>query len=154
PGDAVPPLRAVLLNTMTAVEGLTVVNEILGSSNGEPNQKFQPVQPSILTGQKLEVREPTMPALRERNLLRRHAPDGEDPIQPTIETHGKTEYWVTWSEVPNFYASSSRDRHYVIDRQKNEVVFGDGLCGLIPPLLPANLRLTRYRSGGGIAGNQ
>ncbi len=154
PGDSVPPIRAVLLNTMTAVQGLTVVNEILGSSNGEPNQKFQPIQPSVLAGQKLEVREPTMPALRERDLLRRHASVGEDPIRLTNETPGKTEYWVTWSEVLNFYASSSRDRHYVVDRQKNEVLFGDGLCGLIPPVLPANLRLTRYRSGGGIAGNQ
>jgi hypothetical protein len=154
PGDTVPAIRAVLLNTMTAVQGLTVVNEILGSSNGEPNQKFQTTQPSILTGQKLEVREPTMPALRERDQLRRHAPEGEDPIQPTNETPGKTEYWVTWREVSNFYGSSSRDRHYVVDRQKNEVLFGDGLCGLIPPSLPANLRLTRYRSGGGIAGNQ
>jgi len=154
PGDAIPRIRAVLLNTITAVQGLTVVNEILGSSNGEPNQKFQTTQPSILTEQKLEVREPTMPALRERDQLRRHAPEGEDPIQPTNETPGKTEYWVTWSEVSNFYASSSRDRHYVVDRQKDEVLFGDGLCGLIPPALPANLRLTRYRSGGGIAGNQ
>jgi hypothetical protein len=154
PGDPVPLIRAVLLNTITAVQGLTVVNEILGSSNGEPHQKFQTTQPSVLTGQRLEVREPTMPALRERNELRRHASEGEDPIQLTNETPGKTEYWVTWSEVPNFYASSSRDRHYVMDRQKDEVLFGDGLCGLIPPVLPANLRLTRYRSGGGIAGNQ
>jgi|SRR5579862_8457977 len=154
PGDAVPPIRAVLLNTMTAVQGLTVVNEILGSSNSEPNQKFQTTQPSVLTGQKLEVREPTLPALRERDELRRHAPQGEDPIQPTNETPGKTEYWVTWSEVSNFYASSSRDRHYVVDREKNEVLFGDGLCGLIPPALPANVRLTRYRSGGGLGGNQ
>ncbi len=154
PGDAVPPIRAVLLNTMTAVQGLTVVNEILGSSNSEPNQKFQTTQPSVLTEQKLEVREPTLPAMRERDELRRHAPQGEDPIQPTNETPGKTEYWVTWSEVSNFYASSSRDRHYVVDREKNEVLFGDGLCGLIPPPLPANVRLTRYRSGGGLAGNQ
>jgi predicted phage baseplate assembly protein len=42
----------------------------------------------------------------------------------------------------------------VMDREKDEVLFGDGLSGLIPPVLPGNIRLTRYRSGGGIAGNQ
>jgi len=152
--NALLPIRAILLNTMTTVQGSTVVNEILGASNGEPNQKFQTTQPSILIGQKLEVREPTLPAPREQDQLRRHAADGQNPILPTNETPGKTEYWVTWREVPNFYGSSSRDRHYVVDRQKDEVLFGDGIYGLIPPVLPGNIRMTRYRSGGGIAGNQ
>jgi predicted phage baseplate assembly protein len=55
--------------------------------------------------------------------------------------------------VPDFYGSKGRDRHYVLDHLTGEVRFGDGLSGLIPPPGVGNLRLTRYRTGGGVQGN-
>ena len=152
PGDDGPRIGCVLLNTAMAIQGVTVVNDILGSSNGERNQRFRTTQPSVLRGQKLEVREPTLPPPQEQ--MRVRAAEGEGAIQLTTETPGKSEYWVTWHMVDNFYASGPRDRHYVLDRPKGEVLFGDGICGMIPPVLPGNIRLTRYRSGGGVAGNQ
>jgi predicted phage baseplate assembly protein len=83
------------------------------------------------------------------------ADEGEDAIQTVPDPKGHADqYWVTWHEVPNFYGSGPRRRHYVLDHVKGEVTFGDGACGLIPPVLPGNIRMTNYHSGGGIAGNQ
>jgi hypothetical protein len=146
-------IRKVILNTTFAMQGISVVNDILGSSNGKPSQKIQTIQATVLPGQKLEVREPTMPPLHERELVQ--ADEGEDAIQTVPDPKGHADqYWVTWHEVPNFYGSGPRHRHYVLDHVKGEVTFGDGACGLIPPVLPGNIRMTNYHSGGGIAGNQ
>jgi len=151
--DFDPTIRNVYLNTTTAIQGATVVNDILGSSNGKLDQKFHTVQAMVLPGQKLEVCEPTMPALNECRSI--EAEEGDDAIQTVTAPSGRgNQFWVTWHEVPNFYGSGPRDRHYVLDHVSGEVTFGDGLCGMIPPILPGNIRMTRYRSGGGLAGNQ
>ena len=146
-------VRNVYLNTTMAVQGISVVNDILGTSDGKAGQKFKTIQPLVLCGQKLEVLEPTMPPQHE--CKRVQADEGDDAIQTVWDAKDKVNhYWVTWHEMPNFYESEARDRHYVLDRVKGEVTFGDGTCGLIPPVLPGNIRMTRYRSGGGVAGNQ
>ncbi len=147
-----PTIRNIYLNTATAIQGSSIVNDILGSSNGKATQKFQTTQVSVLPGQKLEVREPTMLPLNERKTI--EDDEGDGAIQPFTEPNGRTHYWVTWHEVANFYGSGPRDRHYVLDHVKGELSFGDGICGLIPPVLPGNIRMTRYRSGGGVSGNQ
>jgi predicted phage baseplate assembly protein len=56
--------------------------------------------------------------------------------------------------VPDFYASDSRSRHYTLDRITGEISFSDGLSGMIPPIGPANIRLTLHRTGGGVRGNR
>ena len=150
--DFDPTIRNVYLNTTTAIQGATVVNDVLGSSNGKPDQKFRTVQVMVLPGQKLEVCEPTMPALNECRSI--EAYEGDGAIQTVTARVGRgNQFWVTWHEVPNFYGSGPRDRHYVLDHLSGEVIFGDGLSGMIPPILPGNIRMTRYRSGGGVAGN-
>jgi predicted phage baseplate assembly protein len=145
-------LRHVFLNTITATQGLSVANDILGSSNGNKSQKFTTTQPMVLPGQKLEVREPTLPPEQERRQIQ--ADEGNDAIEKVRDPATRLDhFWVTWREVPNFYASGPRHRHYLIDRVKGEITFGDGQCGLIPPVLPGNVRMRRYRSGGGAMGN-
>src|SRR5205085_5415986 len=65
-----------------------------------------------------------------------------------------SEVWVRWTEVADFYASSARDRHYVVDHLTGEVRFGDGASGMIPPAGSGNIRLSEYKTGGGAAGNK
>ena len=151
--DCAATIRQILLNTTIAVQGMSVSNDVLGTSNGKPGQKFQTIQPMVLAGQKLEVREPTLPPHHERQTVK--SDEGEDAIQTVKDPKSNSDhFWVTWHEVPNFYQSEARDRHYVLDRLKGEVTFGDGTRGLIPPVLPGNIRMTRYRSGGGVSGNK
>nr|MCU0550515.1 baseplate J/gp47 family protein [Leptolyngbya sp. Prado105] len=52
----VPPrLRRLLTNTMWASQTTTRTDEILGSSTGNPNQSFRPIEAPVLEGQTLEV---------------------------------------------------------------------------------------------------
>jgi predicted phage baseplate assembly protein len=62
--------------------------------------------------------------------------------------------WVPWTEVVDFHGSTAVDRHYVLTRATGEIAFGDGAHGAIPPRGRENVRLARYRTGGGEAGNR
>jgi hypothetical protein len=147
-----PRLRRLLLNTTMAAQTVTVTDEILGSSDASKYQKFRTTQAPVLAGQQLDVREPEIPSAteQERMILK----DGGETLTIVSEGANVKEIWVRWQEVPDFYGSGPRDRHYVLNRLLGEISFGDGLHGMIPPLDTGNLRLTSYRTGGGVSGNR
>jgi uncharacterized phage protein gp47/JayE len=62
------------------------------------------------------------------------------------------EAWVRWQEQPHFFYSGRDDRHYVIDRARGLVFFGDGTHGKIPPP-GAEIDSRLHHSGGGARGN-
>ncbi|TRT75437.1 MAG: putative baseplate assembly protein [Microcystis sp. M_OC_Ca_00000000_S217Cul] len=144
-----PRIINLALNTTFASQTLTIVKEILGSSNGSENQIFQTTRFPVLQNPQLEVREPEKPS--ELELERLKLPGNSNPITPTPNSR---EVWVQWQQVPDFYGSSSRDRHYVLDQLTGKIRFGNGRNGLIPPLGTGNLRIARYQTGGGKAGNK
>jgi hypothetical protein len=147
-----PKLRRVLLNTTAAIEGSTIRSEILGSSTGKPHQKLRTTQAPVLEGQWLEVREATAPPLNEIKIIEES--EGHDAISRVEALTAKgSEFWVRWHERPNFYSSEPRSRHYVLDRTSGQVLFGDDVHGMIPPVLPGNIRMRSYRTGGGARGN-
>ncbi|MGH9891165.1 MAG: putative baseplate assembly protein, partial [bacterium] len=76
-----------------------------------------------------------------------------DAIRTSEAATARGAVWVRWHEVPDFYASEPRDRHFVLDPINGEVRFGDGQNGLVPPRGVGNIRLARYRTGGGARGN-
>jgi Baseplate J-like protein len=148
-----PRLSRLMLNTTTATQHTSINNEVLGSSNGGNDQRFRTTRVPVLSGQHLEVREQELPTAEERKVLR--AQEGDDAIRVIDDAAGRPrEIWVRWHEVPDFYASASRDRHYVLDHLTGEIRFGNGINGRIPPVGPSNLRLSVYRTGGGLAGNR
>jgi hypothetical protein len=61
--------------------------------------------------------------------------------------------WRDWEEAEDFDASGPGDLHYVIDHDKGEITFGEGIHGLIPPKGKANIKARKYRFGGGERGN-
>ena len=147
-----PRLSRVLLNTTMAAQTATIRSEILGSSDGTENQRFYTTRSPVLPGQQLQVQESEMPSADEQAIL--ISQEGEDAIASLVDATGRPhEIWVRWHEVPDFYGSGPRDRHYILDHLTGEIQFGDGLNGLIPPLA-GNLRLASYQTGGGIAGNK
>jgi hypothetical protein len=141
PGEDVlePRLQGVWLNTTMAAQAVTIRDEILGASDGSPKQAFHATHTPILKGPghepQLEVQEPAAPG---------SPPAAAEQVQST---------WVPWSEVPDFYASGADDRRYVLDHLSGEIRFGDGVHGRIPPP-GGSIRLARYRTGGGAAGNR
>jgi hypothetical protein len=147
-----PRLRRVLLNTTWAAQVTTVENEILGSSNGNPDQAFTTAQTPVQPGQQVLVRERERPVPAEEQAL--VAQEGADAVTVTLDAAGQLdEIWVRWHAVPDFHQSGARDRNYTVDTLTGEIRFGDGSCGMIPPQGQNNIRVT-YRTGGGEQGNR
>ena len=124
------PIGALLPTSHAAQEE----NEIMGVSDGTPGQvfplRFSPVLKPT-TGETLEVQDPE---------------SGD---------------WAAWELRPDFVVSTAFDRHYTLNPVAGEIEFGPAIretdggwtqYGAIPPK-GAVLRFTRYRHGGGRAGN-
>ncbi len=106
----------------------TVSNEIIGSSDGSPAQRFKLRQAPIIDDQ-LEV----------------YVDEGNELVPTLIE----------WQQKIDLLDSLSGDKHYTIRRDDDESVlveFGDGRHGKIPVRGRNNITAF-YRVGGGIKGN-
>lgn len=132
-GYQVAPLLAALrTNTVSALQAETVTDEVLGGSDGTPNQeltlRFSPVLDGTL---ELQVDE------------------------GTLDETGAG--FVTWTPVVDFHGAAPDDRVYVLDRASGVVRFGDGVHGKIPvanaDLPSGNVVARTYRHGGGSNGN-
>jgi Baseplate J-like protein len=144
-------LQGIFLNTIPATQAVTVQTEILGSSNGQPNQVLSFARTPILPGQQVLVREPEAPSDREREAI--EAEEGKDAVQTRSNPiTGEPEIWVRWHEMDNFVPSDLHSRHYTLDRPTGLLKFGDGKRGLIPPRDTNNI-ISVYRTGGGTVGN-
>ncbi|MFN9299606.1 MAG: putative baseplate assembly protein [Acidobacteriota bacterium] len=136
--ERTPALEQVLVNTVSATNAITEELELIGASNGRPNQKFK---------------------LANKQLL---------PLDPglagVIEVMESVGSWALWTEVKSFDRSVRDSKHYVLNRSSGELSFGDGIRGKIPAWLQGdasssektdlvNIRATRYRWGGGKLGN-
>jgi predicted phage baseplate assembly protein len=135
--ESPPVLQDVLLNTVPAQNVVTETLELLGASNGLPNQTFQLANSPVLP-----------------------KPAGVTGIIEVNEGSG----YALWSEVSDFNGSSRTDTVYTIDLSTGTIAFGDGVHGKIPQWLSGdssnsvqsdlpNIRVTQYQWGGGAAGN-
>ncbi|MTI85724.1 MAG: putative baseplate assembly protein [Firmicutes bacterium] len=62
--------------------------------------------------------------------------------------------WHDWEMVDDFDSSGPADRHYVLNRDTGEILFGDNEKGAIPsPSEDNNICIVSYRTGGGELGN-
>ncbi|GAA4525374.1 putative baseplate assembly protein [Amycolatopsis samaneae] len=118
--------------TIAAEHAETVLDEVIGESEGVAGQRFPVSRPPVLT-------------------------DGEPLVVQVSDGTG----WQEWSTVEHFGGSAAADRHVVLDATSGEFSFGpavrepDGAIrhyGAVPPK-GAVLRVRRYRTGGGRAGN-
>lgn len=107
---------------------------LLGRSNGLPNQRFELFTTNLLAESfqiQVGIRRPSL----------QH--EGEEAI-----------VWQDWVRVRDFDRSRSFDRHYVLDLDKGELVFGNNEHGLIPePFERDNIRIISCQLGGGEKGN-
>ncbi len=144
-------LQGLYLNTIEACQGSTVKDQILGSSDGNPNQRMNMKSTSLIDGPQLHIKALEIPSEDEKNEIYRE--EGNDAILETPNTiSGEMEVWIRWHEVSNFIGSKPYSRHYVLDHSTGIVTFGNGKSGLIPPRGVNNIKAT-FRVGGGMAGN-
>src|SRR5207237_530869 len=88
--DLPPVLRAVLVNAVDAINGVTV-EEVLGSSDGSIDQSFTLANAPILAGPELWVLEPDAPTSADRGIILRE--EGPEAIEPDADGAGS---WVRW----------------------------------------------------------
>ncbi len=150
-------VSGLYLNAVAAEQTQTQQKEILGTTTGVGGEAFDFAQAPVLPGEVVEVLELDGPlAGAEWSVLQKElrAAGKADALQ--TETDPKTKQvvraWVRWEGRPNFAASGPADRHYVVDRIRGRLYFGDGKAGRVPPALPNNVRAT-YQAGGGRKGN-
>lgn len=119
--------------TCPASHSMVIQGQVLGRAAGVPGESFQ---------------------LENTPVLPRHE-------EEHLEVQGESGEWVAWQEVESFQDSGPGARHYMLDGVTGTVTFGptirqqDGAerpFGAIPEK-GSHLRMTRYRVGGGIAGN-
>ncbi|MEU1279400.1 putative baseplate assembly protein [Streptomyces sp. NPDC005805] len=118
--------------TVTAEHAETVTDVPLGTSEGVAGQSFRLGRPPVLL-------------------------DGSPPLVQVSSGDG----WEDWRLVEHFGRSGPDDRHVRVDATTGEFTFPpvlrepDGTlrpCGAVPPK-GAQVRVARYRTGGGPAGN-
>jgi hypothetical protein len=129
-------------------QGRTILNEVIGISDGTPNQRFTLAQPRVLRDS-LEIivqTSPPTPAwrLRKNLIFSRRAFTPEQLA--ALEQQERIASTLAFSR--------NADQDYAIETDENEittVIFGDGQYGKIPP---AGVRIVaNYRVGGGLEGN-
>ncbi len=140
-------LLGLYLNSAWAIQSRTIAYEITGSSTGESCQVFRLMNAPVLS-EKILVNESGTLTEMERKVLgkNKYVDEKKD------DSGNVTEFWVRWDEVPYFFDSGSRDRHYIIDRTTGEIRFGDGIHGMIPSIGQNNIKAI-YSTGGGKTGN-
>lgn len=144
-------LTGIFLNTIPAIQAMTIQNEIIGSSSGLPNQTLRLTRSPVLYGQQISVREPEPPSDKEHAAIEEE--EGKDAVKESLNTlNGKIETLIRWHEVSNFFKSFPNSRHYTLDHDSGIITFGNGKLGMIPPHAIDTVIAT-YRTGGGIAGN-
>jgi predicted phage baseplate assembly protein len=135
-----PRLDAILPNAIPAVQSTTAVSELLGRSDGSPDQVFTLAHTPVVT------------------LDKPVTVIGSDNGAVTV-----TSLWLEvdeglgalpWQQVEDFLASGPDDPHYTLDQGSGVITFGDDIHGRIPIATPAGSIVARsYQWGGGLRGN-
>lgn len=149
--ETLPKLRSVYTNTVWAGNLFTVKEEIPAGSNGKTNQVIRFSHSPVLSGQKVFVQEQSL-TKEERQKIIDEEKSNEAVKDMKDDAGNITGYRVRWHEVTHFFSSGPHSRHYIIDRIKGTITFGDGERGMIPPAGKNNI-VCSYQYGGGNKGN-
>jgi predicted phage baseplate assembly protein len=129
-------------------EGRSIVGEVIGISDGTPNQRHVLAQPRLLRDT-LEIvveTDPPTPAWRLRRNLIFSRPAYTDDQLAALEHQGRIGSTLAFSRTA--------DPDYAIETDEDDVttvIFGDGQYGQIPP--SGSRIIANYRVGGGTSGN-
>lgn len=61
--------------------------------------------------------------------------------QKNEKTEETQEIFSVWSRVDDFFSSDKYDKHYILDEQKEKIIFGDHILGMAPRKGKGNIRL-------------
>ncbi|MES0199836.1 hypothetical protein [Mesorhizobium sp. M0011] len=142
-----PRIRAVYLNAAFADAVETQKQEVLGSSDGSPDQKVSVARPPVVEGSlELRVREP----LGDEEIDELLKADPESVLTEVGPWQGA---WVRWTQ-DTLAAADAKARVFELAAADGQVTFGNGKHGRIPPIGRDNIVAVSYQRGGGDAANQ
>lgn len=143
-------IKSIHMNTTFVSQVESIEDEILGSGDGSANQEFQLLRAPVIS-EEIWVNETNTLTDEEKQVVLEK--NGKDAVREIKDETGKTTgVQVRWQPVQDFFASSSKSRHYVIERVTGQVRFGDGIHGMVPPTGRDNIN-AYYWVGGGKKGN-
>ncbi len=145
-----PSVKGIYLNTTFAIQAESIEDEIIGSSDGTADQKYQFTRIPVIT-EEIWVNEIGTLLEEEKKTIMEEM-EKDSVLERKDETGKTTEVRVRWQAVEDFFDSGPKSRHYVVDRATGEVKFGDGVRGMAPPIGRSNIKAT-YQVGGGEKGN-
>ena len=138
-----PQISAIRTNTISATQAITFTDEVLGISNGLPNQTFQVANtPVMVLDTPIQV-------------------TNSDGIRVTVTSLrleiDEGQGFMVWQEVEDFFSSGPNDRVFTLDRNTGVITTGTGEHGRIPVINQTssapNVVARSYRAGGGNQGN-
>lgn len=138
-----PQVASILTNTVRTTQAVTITNEILGGSDGTPNQTFTTANsPIVVLPTPISVTNSDRTTAQVTS-LQLTVDEGQGPM--------------TWQQVDDFFASGADDPNFMLDRTTGVITFGDGVHGRIPGVNLSsptdNIVASSYRYGGGSVGN-
>jgi hypothetical protein len=141
-----PQLRAIYLNAAFAAAAETQRQEILGSSDGSPDQSVFVARPPVLQDSlELRICEPLddeeLDALNEIAV---------DTVKAELGPWKGA--WVRW-RAATLASAGATERVFELLSDTGEIMFGDGRHGAIPPIGQNNIVAVTYQRGGGDAAN-
>jgi hypothetical protein len=153
---ATPYLKAIRLNTVSARDAVTIRDEVLGSSDGKPDQIFPLLRPPVMPEAQIAVREPDRPPDDELNQLQQELYQdyaGLGALLPMPANAADFGVWIRWRRVSDLHNSGPSSRHFTLDSINGRILFGDGKSGKIPPVGLDNIKAVQYRTHNGAKGN-
>lgn len=107
----------------------TLPEEAFYVRSATANMSFPLAAENILSAEVFVSERDTMPEPAMAQLAAQHP----DDVRVSYDFLGGIQsFYVRWTEVENFDHSRPEDRHYVIDRMNNRILFGDGVHVRIP----------------------
>jgi hypothetical protein len=148
--EQMPEISGIHLNTTAAVQVERIKSETLGSGDGGVSQEFCLRRTPVISEEIWIDETGTLTKEEKQAVLEKN---GEGSIREVIDETGKSKgIYVRWEPAADFFGSSAKSRHYVIQRASGQVRFGDGIHGMIPPAGRDNITVS-YLVGGGKKGN-
>lgn len=124
-----PLIRGIRLNAVDIRNQQTMGEESFYVETSTPNMTFHLSTQNILSAE-VFVSELGQ---HSRQQMRRMEEEHPEDVRVEYDLLGEiTGFYVRWTEVDTFDRSHPGDRHYMIDRVRNLLVFGDGVHVQIP----------------------
>lgn len=124
-----PNIRAIYLNAVEVRNVEHRAEEAFYVNSATSNMSFQLAAQNILSAEVFVSEKEQLP----RSEIQRMIDETPEDIRVEYDFLGGIQsLFVRWTEVENFDSSKPEDRHYVLDRMNNRILFGDGARVRIP----------------------